>query len=121
MSRESLFNDIWRACDIMRRDDGTTGILEYMEQLSWMLFLKAFEAIESRYEAEATIYEKSYDRIFRNGFRWSEWTKKDTGEIMDFVNNHLFPYLRELSGTPEKTIIATIFREIPYNRMKSPL
>lgn len=103
----------------MRRDDGTTGILEYMEQLSWMLFLKAFEAIESRYETEARVYGKSYDRIFHNGFWWSEWTKKDTSEIIDFVNNQLFPYLRELSGTPEKAIIATIFKEIPYNRMKS--
>ena len=53
MTKESLFSDIWRACDLMRSDDGTTGMMEYMEQLSWILFLKAFEAIEDQHEVEA--------------------------------------------------------------------
>jgi len=121
-TRKDLANEIWRACDIMRRDDGTTGVLEYMEQLSWMLFLKAFEAIDERYEAEALVEGKRYERIIEDGYRWSVWTRKDWQgeELIDFVNTQLFPYLRRLHGTPEKEIIATIFGEIRYNRMKSP-
>ncbi len=120
MTREQLSSDIWRACDIMRRDDGTTGIIEYMEQLSWMLFLKAFEAIEDRHEAQVAIHGKKYDRIIDGEYRWSIWTKKEPSEIIDFVNNKLFPHLRSLNDTQEKRIIATIFQEIPYNRMRSP-
>ena len=119
-SRNELSNEIWNACDVMRRDDGTTGVLQYMEQLSWMLFLKAFEAIEDRYEAESTLYNKPYERILKGKYRWSNWTKKDASKIISFVNNKLFTYLRDLSGSSEKLMIATIFKEIPYNRMKSP-
>jgi type I restriction enzyme M protein len=59
MNRKDLANKIWNACDIMRRDDGTTGILEYTEQLSWMIFLKVFEDIEKRFEDEAKFAGKS--------------------------------------------------------------
>jgi hypothetical protein len=34
MSRKDLANDIWHVADIMRRDDGTNGINEYIEQIS---------------------------------------------------------------------------------------
>ena len=47
MNRKDLANDIWEACNTMRRDGGTSGVLEYMEQLSWMIFLKVFEDVES--------------------------------------------------------------------------
>jgi type I restriction enzyme M protein len=74
MSRENLANDIWHACDIMRRDDGTTGIMEYMEQLSWLLFLKAFEDIENQYEATVQNYGNEHTRVLDGPYRWSIWT-----------------------------------------------
>ena len=30
----------WRACDILRRDDNTQSLLDYVEQISWLLFLE---------------------------------------------------------------------------------
>lgn len=122
MNRQDLANDIWRACDIMRRDDGTTGIMEYVEQLSWLLFLEVFEAIETRFEMEATLKRKPYSWIIGRPYGWSSWTKKDWlgNEIVEFVNNKLFPYLRDLKGSPERDVIANIFSDIPGNRMKSP-
>ena len=30
-TREALSNDIWRACDILRRDNNCGGIMEYVE------------------------------------------------------------------------------------------
>jgi len=122
MNKDQLGNDIWRACDIMRRDDGTTGIMEYLEELSWLLFLKVFEAIEDRYETEAGLRGSQYERIVGGDYRWSAWTKKDWAgnEIVNFVDGQLFPYLRALSGSPEKDTIAIIFKELPGNRMKSP-
>lgn len=120
-TRDSLTKDIWRACGIMRSDGGTSGVLQYMEQLSWMLFLKAFEAIEDRYEKEAEL-AGAYNRIVSGRYRWSSWTKKDWAgeEIVKFVNQKLIPHLRNLGGIPQKDIVATVFQKIPGNRMESP-
>jgi len=140
MNRKDLANKIWRACDIMRRDDGTTGVLEYMEQLSWMIFLKVFEDLEKRFEDEAKFEGRKYEPIIDHKFRWSAWANKSEKELekyfseeelaelragkehvlIAFINRKLFPYLRSLKGTPEKERIASIFQEITGNRMKSP-
>ena len=50
MTREELRNAISNACDIMRREGLTT--MDYMEQLSWLLFLKSFAETENNLEAE---------------------------------------------------------------------
>lgn len=140
MNRKDLANKIWNACDIMRRDDGTTGILEYMEQLSWMIFLKVFEDVERRFEDEAKFSDKSYQPIIEPKYRWSAWAGKEDGDLekyltreelegvrkrkehvlIAFIDDKLFPYLKLLKGTPEREKIAAIFQEIRGNRMKSP-
>ena len=140
MERKDLASKIWSACDIMRRDDGTTGILEYMEQLSWMIFLKVFEDVEERFEDEAKFVEKSFQSIIEPQYRWSAWAGQEDDEIMKyfsedelksikkrnehiltaFIDSKLFQYLKSLRGTPEKEKIAAIFQEIRGNRMKSP-
>ena len=33
-TRESLAKDMWRACDILRRDNNCGGIIEYVEHLA---------------------------------------------------------------------------------------
>jgi len=44
MTRDELRSAINNACDIMRREGLTT--MDYMEQLSWLLFPKSFEETE---------------------------------------------------------------------------
>jgi len=119
MSRKELFNKLWRAADIMRRDDGTNGINEYIEQISWMFFLKVLEDIEKRFEYNANLNGKKYERIIPKKFSWSEWIKKDTKTIIKYLDDELFPILAKLSGTPEKDTIGLIFGEIGRNKMKS--
>lgn len=121
MNRKNLANDVWNACNIMRRDGGTSGVLEYMEQLSWLIFLKVFEDVEKRFEDEAKFAGLDYQPIVEPNYRWSNWARKDwRGEkLIDFIDNKLFSYLRFLTGTPERERVATIFREISGNRMKS--
>lgn len=121
MNRKDLANDIWNACDIMRRDGGTSGVLEYMEQISWLIFLKVFEDVEKRFEDEAEFSGRAYQPIIEPNYRWSNWARKDwRGEkLIDFIDNKLFTYLRSLTGTPERERVAIIFREISGNRMKS--
>jgi len=45
VTREELRNTINSAFDIMRREGMMT--MDYMEQLSWLLFLKSFEGTDA--------------------------------------------------------------------------
>ena len=40
MSRETLNTQFWKACNVLRQDDNTNSLLDYVEQISWLLFLK---------------------------------------------------------------------------------
>jgi type I restriction enzyme M protein len=146
MGKENIVkSEIKSACDILRTDDGTSGVTDYMEQLSWLLFLKIFEGIEEELEEIANSDGKKYIKIIDNKFRWSNWAHKDwlgkpkvvlanfveeideeykkvihpENSLIHFIDNILFPYLRNLSGTPEKEKISQIFTEISGNKMKS--
>jgi len=122
ISRKQLANKVIQTCDIMRRDDGTTGILEYMEQLSWMIFLKIFEDLEKRLKQEAEFDGRKFGTVIDRQFQWSNWAKRDwkkKEDLIKFIDTELFPYLKELKGSKEKDQISSIFEEISGNRMKS--
>ena len=55
MKESILKSEIKSACDILRRDDGTSSAIDYMEQQSWLLFLKIFEGIEKQQEEIAKL------------------------------------------------------------------
>lgn len=119
MSRKELFNKLWHAADIMRRDDGTNGINEYIEQMSWMFFLKVFEDLEKRFKNNAYLEGKKYKRIISEEYSWSNWINIDTKKIIDYIDDELFPFLSKLEGTPEEDTIGLIFSEIRRNKMKT--
>ena len=121
MPNNSISNKLWSACNKMRQDPGTTGALQYVEQFSWLLFLKVYEERENEYEAKAAFEKKKYIRNIENEYRWSVWTGKEkylTGpDLLEFVKNKLFPYLRLLKGNRTKEIISEIFTNT-QNRME---
>jgi len=123
-TRESLSNDIWRACDILRRDNNCGGIMEYVEHLSWLLFLRFLDAQEEVWEAEAELTGRPYERTLDGDLRWSVWARVDwkADELLPFIHGRLIPYLADLSGSPVRDTIASIFAErnvivcaSPYN------
>lgn len=122
MSRETLANDIGRACDIMRRDNNCGGIMEYLEHLSWLMFLKFLDSQEGIFEAEASIAGRPYTRIIEENFQWSSWARKDFSgeELLSFVHNKLIPYLQSLTGSPERDIISSVFSDRNVVVMASP-
>lgn len=115
-------SDIKRVCDILRRDDGV-GAKDYIEQFSWLLFLKVFEGVESQLKDLEEAEGKKYKPVIDREYQWSSWATKDwkdKDELIHFVNQKLFPYLKELKGTKEKDKIGEIFRELSSNRIRSP-
>jgi len=100
---EQVFKNI---DDILRKDAGCSSELDYVEQTSWILFLKYLDDLEKERKTEAALSGKTYTPIIDKKFQWSTWAvpkKKDgskdynamTGDdLIDFVNNELFPYLK---------------------------
>lgn len=102
----------------MRNDAGINGDAQRIEQIAWMLFLKVYDAKEQDWE----FGDDDYTSIIPDNCRWSAWAYDDksgnamTGDtLLDFVNNTLFPTLKNLcvnSETPiKKAIVKTTFED----------
>ena len=102
----------------MRNDAGINGDAQRIEQIAWMLFLKVYDAKEQDWEFN----EDDYESIIPEECRWSNWAADDhsgnamTGDsLLNFVNNTLFPTLKNLVVTPEtpikKSIVRTTFED----------
>ena len=106
--------------DIMRKDTGVDGDAQRLSQIVWMLFLKIFADKEAEYE----IMDDNYKSPLDSEYRWQNWAMNDEGltgdELIDFINNRLFPYLQNLDNNSDKRafIIKNIFQDT-YNYMKS--
>jgi type I restriction enzyme M protein len=112
MTVEELRTKIKSASLKMRADDNTKNALRYLEHLTWLLFLKVFEAVEDERELLATVDGKSYDRIIGGEYRWSAWTSNPalTGDdLAAWVSGSLLPHLRGLAGSREAEKIGQLF------------
>lgn len=108
--------------DIMRKDVGVDGDAQRISQIVWLLFLKIFDDKEQ--EWQVTI--PNYKSPLQSRFRWSSWAKDPEGitgeELIDFVNNDLFPSLKKLATaagvSPHGKVVGSVFEDA-YNYMKS--
>jgi len=112
-TRESLANEIWRACDILRRDNNCGGAMEYIEHLAWLLFLRFLDAQEEEWETQAKLAGRPYTRILDGDLRCSAWATKDwpADRLLEFVHGRLIPYLQSLGGDPLRETIRSVFAE----------
>jgi len=122
--------------DILHKDAGCSSELDYVEQTSWILFLKYLDDLEKDKKTAAELSGKTYNPIISPEYRWVKWAapkNKDgkldhqialTGDdLADFVNLKLFPYLKKFKtdATSADTIeykIGEIFSELK-NRIQS--
>lgn len=121
MKKQQLTNIVKRARNIMRKDAGLSTDVDRIPQLSWILFLKFFDDLEIKNKA----LNSKYRPVIENPYRWRDWASNDEGttgtELIKFINDKLFPHLRELKGSKEndpRDVLASIFAET-YNRMLS--
>src|SRR5438045_8429566 len=82
--------------DIMRKDAGTYGDAQRLEQLGWMLFLKIFDDREKELE----LIRGNYKSPLPRELQWSTWAADEEGitgaALLDFVDNKLLPRLSSL-------------------------
>ncbi|WP_434149150.1 N-6 DNA methylase [Methylocaldum gracile subsp. desertum] len=114
--------------DIMRKDDGVDGDAQRIGQLTWMLFLKVLDQREEEWEED----DRNYRSPIPEKLRWRNWAAYKTdadgkkkpqiqgSELIPFVNNELFPALKEIdtSGSSMAKVIRQVFED-SNNYMKS--
>src|ERR1022692_196513 len=106
--------------DIMRKDAGTYGDAQRLEQLGWMFFLKIFDAREQ----EMALLRDDYKSPLPQHLRWSSWATDAEGitgdALLDFINNTLLPKLKALIGGTDKIagLIRMVFEDA-NNYMKN--
>ena len=114
----SLGNFVKRLRDIMRNDAGINGDAQRIEQIAWLLFLKVYDTKEEDWEFD----DDNYESIIPEECRWRNWAVDDgkgtaiTGDdLLDFVNNTLFPTLKNIEvskTTPiNKAVVKTTFED----------
>lgn len=120
----AVTNLVKRIQDIMRNDAGVDGDAQRISQMTWMFFLKVYDAKEEEWE----FYDENYRSLIPDELKWRNWAVDDhtantiTGEkLLDLVNNKLFPTLKNLeitADTPLKQRIAKYVFEDAQNYMK---
>jgi len=107
--------------NIMRQDQGVSGDSQRIEQLGWMLFLKLYDDQEKFYE----LRDSKYKSPIPEKIRWRNWAADKEGmtgdELMDFVNDEVFPGLKELkvNQNDNRGRVVRNVLEDTFNYMKS--
>lgn len=103
----NLSGFVKRLRDIMRNDAGINGDAQRIEQITWLLFLKVYDAKEQDWEFD----DENYQSIIPEPCRWTSWAHDDksgsamTGDtLLDFVNNTLFPTLKNLPVNADTSV-----------------
>jgi len=122
--------------DTLWKDAGCSSELDYIEQTSWVLFLKYLDDYESEKETAALLNGEFYERIITDEYAWQKWAAPKTADgnidhnsaltgddLRDFVNHQLFPHLANFKQSAEnpRSIhykIGEIFSEL-RNKLQS--
>ena len=117
----SVRNVVKSIQDIMRQDVGVDGDAQRISQLCWMFFLKIIDDQDQELE----LMQAGYRSPIPAKLRWRAWAADPEGitgdALLAFVNDELFPALKELSNTARdgrRRVVRDVFEDA-YNYMKS--
>lgn len=115
--RQEVQQIVKNACDQLNQEG--VDARNYVEQLAWLFFLKAFDKAEARRKEEAAFDDTPYERKLAGEYAWSSWAA-DTDhpdQMLKFVNGKLWTKLT--SPDPKKglgdDLLAQRFRRIFEN------
>lgn len=137
-TRDNLSSLIGTARKILRKDKGLNGDVDRLPLLTWVMFLKFLDDLETVHAEEAELDGLPYHPIIEAPYRWRDWATREDGlsgdELLAFINQEecyradgsrgmgLFAYLRGLAGSGEKgsqrEVAANVFKGV-QNRMVS--
>ncbi|MCG5060919.1 MAG: N-6 DNA methylase [Limnoraphis sp. WC205] len=112
-NQQSFNIAIKNICDIMRRSN-CAGALQYIPQITWIIFLRILDEKELYEEEKAQFLGKKYRPSLIFPYRWQDWASptgvkrielqmSSIGGFFDFVNNQLIPHLKAFKNKPDST------------------
>lgn len=125
-STQSLSAFVKSICDIMRRSNCASA-LQYVPELTWILFLRILDAQEDREREGKEAVGKTFIPALRSPYRWQDWAAPYSdapdhpttpegqpygwkrqelqagkiGDLFAFINTELLPYLHRLDLTAD--------------------
>lgn len=122
----SLTTFVKAICDIMRRSNCASA-LQYVPELTWILFLRILDAQEKRDRQAAEAVGGTFAPALASPFRWQDWAapfkdeaehpktdegkpygwkrqelfSRGDGKLFDFINTELLPHLHSLDFDPK--------------------
>lgn len=145
-TQQSVNQAVKSICDIMRRSN-CQGAMQYVPELSWMLFLRILDDHETREGEEMEALGLEFTPSLVAPFRWQDWAapynetitvyhdgnlkqgwkRKEkhadgsSGDFFSFVNSELLPHLRGLEkqagATPRQKVISEIMSSVRQVRI----
>lgn len=115
--RQEVQQIVKNACDQLNQEG--VDARNYVEQLAWLFFLKAFDEAETRKEEEASFDDTRYERRLAGEYAWSKWAKNTDhpDEMLEFADGKL--WIKLTSPDPKKGLgndaLAQRFRRIFEN------
>ena len=112
-TQQSVNAAVKSICDIMRRSN-CAGALQYVPELTWILFLRILDERETREQEEAEAVGAEHTPSLKAPYRWQDWAAPDgkkrkalqagtLGGFIAFVNGDLLPHLKALRDRPRAT------------------
>jgi type I restriction enzyme M protein len=130
-TQQSVNSAVKSICDIMRRSN-CAGALQYVPELTWILFLRILDERETREAEEADAVNSEFTPSLAAPYRWQDWAapaaakrqQLETGALggfFNFVNGELIPHLKKLreqpNAAPRQKVISEIFSGVERTRI----
>lgn len=126
-TQQSVNSTVKSICDIMRRSN-CAGAMEYVPELTWLLFLRILDERESYEALEAQALGLKFTPSLEAPYRWQDWAAPDgpkrqelqgegskAGDFFNFLHEELLPHLRNLHRQPGATSRQKIISRILAN------
>ncbi|MFN8498197.1 MAG: N-6 DNA methylase [Anaerolineae bacterium] len=121
-TQQSLNGVIWSICDILRRSN-CAGALQYVPELTWILFLRILDERETLEAEQAEAVGADHTPSLAYPYRWQDWAARagkkrvelqvaEMGAFFAFVNGDLLPHLRKLREKTNATARQKVISEI---------
>lgn len=77
---------------------GISNPLTAIEQMSYLIFMKRLEDLDNQHSKISEARGDKYISIFKGHekFRWSEWKHLPAEEMLKYVREEVFPFIKEL-------------------------
>lgn len=121
-TQSSLDAYVWGICNILRRSN-CAGALQYVPELTWILFLRILDDREAQEAEAAEAVGAPFTPSLAAPYRWQDWAAPDGGKrnelqngalgaFFGFVNGELLPYLKGLRERPNARPRQKVISEI---------